>query len=84
MKLSDGIATVTTLVNAKAFEGVKDLKYSQNSVISIKGFKINKLKGKNVLILEQPFKLLGHCSPLGDPKSYETLQKSDFTKHFNL
>lgn len=59
LKLSDGIASVMTLVNNTAYDGMKDLKYGTNSVIAIKGFKINKVKDKNVIILENPFRVLG-------------------------
>lgn len=84
LKLSDGIATVTALVNNDAYEGVKDLDYKELSIISITDFKVNRLKGKNVLIIEKPFKLLGFCTSLGDPKPYEKLSPSEFTKSHNL
>ena len=73
-----------TLVNNTAYDGMKDLKYGTNSVIAIKGFKINKVKDKNVIILENPFKVLGNWDTIGDPKGYETLSKADFTKSLNL
>ena len=84
LKLSDGIASVMTLVNTTAYDGIKDAKFDKNSVIAIKGFKINKVKDKNVIILENPFKVLGKWDIIGDPKSYETLSKSEFTKSLNL
>lgn len=84
LKLSDGIASVMTLVNNTAYDGMKDLKYGTNSVIAIKGFKINKVKDKNVIILENPFRVLGSWDTIGDPKGYETLSKADFTKSLNL
>lgn len=84
LKLSDGIASVAALVNNDAYEGSKHLDYKENSIISVSGFKISKIKDKKVLILEAPFKLLGYCNVLGDPKSYEKLAPSEFTKHYNL
>lgn len=84
LKLSDGIATVTALVNSNAYEGVKNLDFKVNSIISISGFKVNKVKDKNIIILEKPFKLLGYCSTLGEPKPYEKLQPSEFTKSYDL
>ena len=58
--LSDGIASITALVNANAYEGVKNMDFKLNSVILIRDFKINKVKDKNVLIVEEPFSLLGY------------------------
>lgn len=82
--LSDGIASVTALVNRNAYEEVKNLDFKVNSIILIKEFKINQVKGKNILIIEKPFKLLGYCSVLGNPKNYEKLSKQDFTQSLNL
>jgi hypothetical protein len=60
LKLSDGIAIVTALVNNDAYEGIKHIDFKENSVINVSGFKVNQVKTKNVLILEKPFKLLGY------------------------
>jgi hypothetical protein len=84
LTLSDGIASVTALVNRIAYEKVKNLDFKENSIILITDCKINQVKGKNILIIEHPFKLLGYCSILGNPKSYEKLSKQDFTQSLNL
>lgn len=81
--LSDGIATMSALINVTVYEGIKDLDLKEHSVICIKNFTIRKVKQK-IIIFNQPFKVLGHCKKLGDPKSYEKLAPSDFTKSLNL
>lgn len=82
--LSDGIGTITALVNSNAYEGVKLLKYNVNSVIFIRDFKIDSIKGKKIIILETPFKLLGQHDIIGSPKPVEKLGSSDFNKNIDL
>lgn len=82
--LSDGVATITALVNLNAFEGVKHLEYKVNSIIGVTGFQMNEVKGKKVIIVESPFTLLGQHDSIGSPKPIEKATQSDFNKIVNL
>jgi hypothetical protein len=71
-------------VNAKVYEGVKDLDFKTHSVIKLSEFGVKTVKDKKVITLSRPFDLLGYCSILGDPSDYWKLEPSEFNKNLNL
>ena len=84
MTLSDGIGSITALVNSSAYEGIKGLNYKVNSIISVSQFKLNLVKGKKVIIIEAPFKVLAQHDQIGCPKPIEKVDMSEFNKSVNL